>query len=280
MLEKTETTLWQKSDFESVWDGQLYETESAMEYSLSRGDFGRFSPDTQKQVKAAYDRYGYFQIRIRKITGLKGTGVTYKSSNTGVAKVSSSGLVEPQKAGTATITVTSKENRKASAKFGVTVEACDTILAVDVDYPVNIKYYARGPEWLHDAGTGMVFPGGIQYRAFFMDMIALAPKKPVAHLYTSLTGCECGKNLRFVCTSSNENVIKIVGEPDSSVCCYTTGKGETTLTIRTQDGKWSYSWKCTVSDGNTRYSDGSVDKISDDISCPAEYGWVTDSSQL
>lgn len=279
VLEKTEATLWQRSDFDSVWDGQLYETESAMEYSYFEEDFNRFEPDVKKQVENAYEKYGYAQIRIRKITGLKSTAVTYKSGNTGVAEVSASGLVQPRKAGTATITVTSKENRKVSASFRVTVQACDTILAVEALYPVNLKYYVRGPEWVDPESTAMIFPGGIQYRAFTMETIALAPRKSVAHLYTYLTGCKCGKNLRFVCSSSNENVIKIVGEADSSITLYTTGKGEATLTIRTQDGKFSYSWKCRVSDEKTRYSDGFVDKSIDDC-CPAERGWVTDESML
>lgn len=282
VLEKTSVTLYQKKDFEKVYDGQLYDSESAMEYSLSGGDFERhgFSPDVYQQVKAAYDNYGYSQIKIRRITGLKSTAVTYKSSNTGVAKVSATGRIEPQKAGTATITVTSKENKKVSATYKVTVKACDTILAVDMSYPTNIKFYAlRTPETWTDK-EGNVYPAGkIEYRYLGDSTLALAPKKSTAHLYTSLTGCECGKNLRFICTSSNENVIKVVSEADSSIGYYTVGKGQTTLTIKTQDGKFSYSWKCTVSDKNTRYSDGLVDEMIDSI-YPAEEGWVTDISKL
>lgn len=282
VLEKTSVTLYQKKDFEKVYDGQLYDSESAMEYSLSGGDFERhgFSSDVYQQVKAAYDNYGYSQIKIRRITGLKSTAVTYKSSNTGVAKVSATGRIEPQKAGTATITVTSKENKKVSATYKVTVKACDTILAVDMSYPTNIKFYAlRTPETWTDK-EGNVYPAGkIEYRYLGDSTLALAPKKSAAHLYTSLTGCECGKNLRFICTSSNENVIKVVSEADSSIGYYTVGKGETTLTIKTQDGKFSYSWKCTVSDKNTRYSDGLVDEMIDSI-YPAEEGWVTDISKL
>lgn len=283
VLEKTSVTLYQKKDFTKIYNGQAASGESHREFSVhDKSGFEGFgcAPDVYKQVKAVYDKYGYSQIKIRRITGLKSTAVTYKSSNTGVAKVSATGRIEPQKAGTATITVTSKENKKVSATYKVTVKACDTILAVDMSYPTNIKFYAqRTPETWTDK-EGNVYPAGqIEYRSLGRHTLALAPKKSVAHLYTSLTGCECGKNLRFICTSSNENVIKVVGESDSMLRFYTVGKGETTLTIKTQDGKFSYSWKCTVSDKNTRYSDGLVDEMIDSI-YPAEEGWVTDISKL
>lgn len=283
VLDKTSVTLYQKKDFEKVYDGQLSYTESDMEYpalDAQLWDAGGFSPDVYKQIKAAYDKYGYSQIKIRRITGLKSTAVTYKSSNTSVAKVSATGRIEPQKAGTATITVTSKENKKVSATYKVTVKACDTILGVDMSYPTNIKFFAkRTPEtWTEKDGT-VHLVGKIEYRINCESTLALAPKKSVAHLYTSLTNCKCGKNQRFVCTSSNENVIQVKGRADSYICFYAVGKGETTLTIRTQDGKFSYSWKCTVSDKNTRYSDGVIDKRGDEGYRP-EDGWVTDISKL
>ena len=55
------------------------------------------------------------------MSGLKNRAVTYKSSNKSVATVDAYGRVTPKNAGIATITVTSKENKKVSAKYTVKV---------------------------------------------------------------------------------------------------------------------------------------------------------------
>lgn len=60
-------------------------------------------------------------IKVKKVKGLKSKKVTYKSSNRKVARVSSTGVVSGLREGTATITVTSKENKKVKAKFKVKV---------------------------------------------------------------------------------------------------------------------------------------------------------------
>lgn len=61
-------------------------------------------------------------IKVKSVTGLKSKAVIYKSSNKKIAAVTSKGVVTGKKAGTATITVTSKENKKVAAKFKVTVK--------------------------------------------------------------------------------------------------------------------------------------------------------------
>lgn len=66
-------------------------------------------------------KYGKSQIRIKSMSGLKNRAVTYKSSNKSVATVDAYGRVTPKNAGIATITVTSKENKKVSAKYTVKV---------------------------------------------------------------------------------------------------------------------------------------------------------------
>lgn len=66
-------------------------------------------------------KYGKSQVRIKSMSGLKNRAVTYKSSNKGVATVDAYGRVTPKNAGIATITVTSKENKKVSAKYTVKV---------------------------------------------------------------------------------------------------------------------------------------------------------------
>ena len=57
-------------------------------------------------------------------------------------------------------------------------------------------------------------------------------------------------DIGFVLTSSNENVIKINADDDFEII----GKGSSIITIKTVDGRWSYSWKVTVSDKQTSFS--------------------------
>ena len=55
------------------------------------------------------------QLKVKTVKGLKSKSVTWKSSNTKVAKVSSKGKVTGLKAGNAKITATSKVNKKVKA---------------------------------------------------------------------------------------------------------------------------------------------------------------------
>lgn len=74
-----------------------------------------------KTNKSCKEKYGKSQIRIKGMSGLKSRAVTYKSSNKGVTTVDVYGRVTPKNVGIATITVTSKENKKVSAKYTVKV---------------------------------------------------------------------------------------------------------------------------------------------------------------
>ena len=65
--------------------------------------------------------------KIKSYKGISRKGVKFASSNKKVATVNSNGKVTAKKAGTATITVTSVVNKKAVAKFTVTVKNPDTI---------------------------------------------------------------------------------------------------------------------------------------------------------
>lgn len=60
-------------------------------------------------------------IEVKKVKGLKSKKVTYKSSDKTVATVTTKGVVKGVKAGTATITITSKEDKSVKAKFKVKV---------------------------------------------------------------------------------------------------------------------------------------------------------------
>ena len=66
-------------------------------------------------------------VKVKSLKGISAKGVKFASSNKKVATVSSKGKVTAKKAGTATITVTSVVNKKAVAKFKVTVKNPDTI---------------------------------------------------------------------------------------------------------------------------------------------------------
>ena len=66
-------------------------------------------------------------VKVKSYKGISRKGVKFASSNKKVATVSSKGKVTAKKTGTATITVTSVVNKKAVAKFKVTVKNPDTI---------------------------------------------------------------------------------------------------------------------------------------------------------
>ena len=51
-------------------------------------------------------------------------------------------------------------------------------------------------------------------------------------------------------TSSNEDVLKVADEVYLDVM----GRGSSIITLKTADGRWSYSWKVTVSDKQTSFS--------------------------
>ena len=188
-----------------------------------------------EQILAQKEKYGQAQIKVKSITGVKSSAVSYKSSNTSVASVSSTGFVTPKKVGTATITVTSKANKKVQAKYKVTVKKNDMVLAVGFDMYDNIKYYVKK----NDDGT-------IVHRRVPVarEMFSANKKIATANSY----------DIGFVLTSSNENVIKINADDDFEII----GKGSSIITIKTVDGRWSYSWKVTVSDKPTSFAEYST----------------------
>ena len=184
-----------------------------------------------EQILAQKEKYGQAQIKVKRITGVKNSAVSYKSSNTSVAAVSSTGFVTPKKVGTATITVTSKANKKVQAKYKVTVKKNDMVLAVGFDMYDNIKYYVKK----NDDGT-------IEYRRMPVAREMFSADKKIATAKSLDVG--------FVMTSSNEDVLKVADEVYLDVM----GRGSSIITLKTADGRWSYSWKVTVSDKQTSFS--------------------------
>ena len=190
-----------------------------------------------EQILAQKEKYGQAQIKVKRITGVKNSAVSYKSSNTSVASVSSTGFVTPKKVGTATITVTSKANKKVKAAYNVTVKKNDMVLAVGFDMYDNIKYYVKK----HEDGT-------IENRSMpFATEFFSADKKVAASSDYDYT---IAGNNKIIMTSSNENVLRVTEDERLEVI----GRGSTVITLKTADGRWSYSWKVTVSDNTTSFS--------------------------
>ena len=97
-----------------------------------------------KTNKVCKEKYGKSQIRIKSMSGLKNRAVTYKSNNKSVATVDAYGRVTPKNAGIATITVTSKENKKVSAKYTVKVMDGTGWIAATAVTKIGLEYGALG----------------------------------------------------------------------------------------------------------------------------------------
>lgn len=79
------------------------------------------APTTTVSKKTLYVGYSNYTIKFKNLSE-KAT-VSYKSSNAKVAKVTSAGVIKPVKKGTATVTVTIRQNKKTyTRKIAVTVK--------------------------------------------------------------------------------------------------------------------------------------------------------------
>ena len=256
VLEEDNVVLYPEKSFHKIYNhcGDAHSLEFYTEDHESMDQF------IGEQLLVQKEKYGQAQIKVKRITGVKNSAVSYKSSNTSVAAVSSTGFVTPKKVGTATITVTSKANKKVQAKYKVTVKKNDMVLAVGFDMYDNIKYYVKK----NDDGT-------IEYRRMPVAEEFFSADKKVAE------SCDYSYNIasnnKIIMTSSNENVLRVVEEDYLDVM----GKGSTTITLKTADGRWSYSWKVTVSDKQTsfaKYSTGFTTGRGMDQADEKD-GWVT-----
>jgi len=227
VLAENSVTLYPEKSFHKIYDhcGDAETLEYYENVANIRQHF------IGEQILAQKEKYGQAQIKVKRITGVKNSAVSYKSSNTSVAAVSSTGFVTPKKVGTATITVTSKANKKVQAKYKVTVKKNDMVLAVGFDMYDNIKYYVKK----NDDGT-------IEYRRMPVAREMFSADKKIATAKSLDVG--------FVMTSSNEDVLKVADEVYLDVM----GRGSSIITLKTADGRWSYSWKVTVSDKQTSFS--------------------------
>ena len=115
----------------------------------------------------------------------------------------------PKKVGTATITVTSKANKKVKAAYKVTVKKNDMVLAVGFDRYDNIKYYVKKNE-----------DGTIEYRRMPVNREMFSSDKKVA--------TSSSLDIGFIMTSSNENVLKV----EDDVYLDVKGKGSSVITLK------------------------------------------------
>ena len=233
VLEEDNVVLYPEKSFHKIYNhcGDAHSLEFYTEDHESMDQF------IGEQLLVQKEKYGQSQIKVKRITGVKNSAVSYKSSNTSVAAVSSTGFVTPKKVGTATITVTSKANKKVKAAYKVTVKKNDMVLAVGFDMYDNIKYYVKK----HEDGT-------IENRSMpFATEFFSADKKVAASSDYDYT---IAGNNKIIMTSSNENVLRVTEDERLEVI----GRGSTVITLKTADGRWSYSWKVTVSDKTTSFS--------------------------
>ena len=237
VLAENSVTLYPEKSFHKIYDhcGDAHSLEYYTEDHESMDQF------IGEQLLVQKEKYGQAQIRVKSITGVKSSAVSYKSSNTSVASVSSTGFVTPKKVGTATITVTSKANKKVQAKYKVTVKKNDMVLAVGFDMYDNIKYYVKK----HEDGTieNSTLPVSTE---FFSADKKVAASSDSADAITS--------NNKIIMTSSNKNVLRVTEDDRLEVI----GKGSAVITLKTADGRWSYSWKVTVSDKQTSFAEYST----------------------
>ncbi|WP_422046490.1 Ig-like domain-containing protein, partial [Roseburia intestinalis] len=240
VLAENSVTLYPEKSFHKIYDHcgdaeTLKFYEEVLEYYGNA--YKSMDQFIGEQILAQKEKYGQAQIKVKRITGVKNSAVSYKSSNTSVAAVSSTGFVTPKKVGTATITVTSKANKKVKAAYNVTVKKNDMVLAVGFDMYDNIKYYVKK----HEDGT-------IENRSMpFATEFFSADKKVAASSDYDYT---IAGNNKIIMTSSNENVLRVTEDERLEVI----GRGSTVITLKTADGRWSYSWKVTVSDNTTSFS--------------------------
>ena len=233
VLAENSVTLYPEKSFHKIYD-HCGDAETLEYYTEDHESMDQFIGE---QLLVQKEKYGQAQIKVKRITGVKNSAVSYKSSNTSVAAVSSTGFVTPKKVGTATITVTSKANKKVQAKYKVTVKKNDMVLAVGFDMYDKIKYYVKK----NDDGT-------IENRSMVVSTEFFSADKKVAE------SCDYSYNIasnnKIIMTSSNENVLRVTADERLEVI----GRGSSIITLKTADGRWSYSWKVTVSDKQTSFS--------------------------
>lgn len=182
-------------------------------------------------------KYGQAQIKVSRVSGLSDSAVTYKSNNSSVAEVSSTGFVRPKRVGVAMITVASKSNPNVTAEYRVTVKNLATYIKFQRYDKLRLEPDENEKEYADENYNG--------YRTFTLD-IEVYP--------------ETADNRNYTVTSSDESVIKpdmYYNERGDSRCILILKrKGTATLTIKSDDGYVTEKWTIEVCDGDHLYGVG------------------------
>ncbi len=218
-LEKDSVKLAPQSSFKYWQDLQnnMPKKKLTVAYLLETYESGAMDLDgsvvAAQMMKSNEKKYGKAQIKIKSVTGLKNATVKYKSSKPSVATVSETGEVTPKKAGTAVITVTSKEDKSVTAK-----------------YTVNVSRYVTGFDFM---------------------MYTNLNNSKLDHCLSVRILPSDADNQNYTVRSSDESIIKVERWSNGKYAVYGMKNGTATLTIKSKDGKCKYSWDCTVSDDET-----------------------------
>lgn len=172
------------------------------------------------------ERYGMAQIKIKSITGVKSKAVSYTSSDSTIAEVSSTGFVTPKRAGTVAITVKSKANPAVKAIYKVNVR--NLVTGIEFNRMLSWKVRLEREE-----GEPKGDEEGHRYVGFFNTKMQTIPDN--------------AENKNFIVTSDNENVVKI----DHDIYDYgflLISKGTAHITVKSEDGFFVGTWEIIVCD--------------------------------
>ena len=178
------------------------------------------------------ENYGQAQIKVSRVSGLSSSAVTYKSNNTSVAEVSSTGFVTPKGAGVAVITVASKSNPNVTAEYRVMVKNLATYIKFQRFDKLRLE-----PDEHEKEFTSLVTQEGYRKVDLFFEVFP-----------------ETADNRNFKVTSDNEGVIQVVNsyydDGDSECTLILKSKGKATLTIKSDDGYVTEKWTIEVCNGD------------------------------
>ena len=184
------------------------------------------------------ENYGQAQIKVSRVSGLSSSAVTYKSNNTSVAEVSSTGFVTPKRAGVAVVTVASKSNPNVTAEYRVMVKNLATYIKFQRFDKLRLE-----PDEHEKEFTSLVTQEGYRKVDLFFEVFP-----------------ETADNRNFKVTSDNEGVIQVVNsyydDGDSECTLILKSKGKATLTIKSDDGYVTEKWTIEVCNGDHLYGVG------------------------